>query len=481
MSSTPPIVAKPSVTVNDGAYRVERIQLKSSVNSVPSATVSAVKGTRAKVYRPTSSIVINDIRERQIARLAGKEKPDITIKFSDGRTSNPITFTGYMAAPILTISKYNSRDQFTVVGDDSALDGLDMSIYKADSPSTRQDEKSALKPLVTAADGNIPYLAYGVTAVLEKNYEATLNMLGDNERVLMARQHELNSGEPSLMWLHILQNSNAVYETLQEAIKNNKALGLHMTEKMSQIIRQKSSGFWSVLNNLMSTYQLYYKPAWTGSGGLFRADKRVNETALEATVHPTALSLADGSSRILQVGGVVLTAPGLPGRLRSDEKQSTQNSPPPIIAQYPIPILPGYIHKEMPPAWLLTGDSVPSVIAPSELPALSSGRKVLSVLDYATFKEGAILAHATTNDKARGVLTEYCKVLYDSLRLADSTAEITIPLDVSFQVGERYKFKNGLGEAMFEGFLNGVVHSIDLREGKELESFTQLSITHVQY
>lgn len=482
--SSPPIFAKPSVVVNGGDYRVERIKMTIAMNTVPSVVVAAVKSTRATVYRPTSAVVVDDIRERQQKRLAGKTEPDISMVIQDGRNST-LNFKGYLAAPILELSETAARDQFSVIGEDSALDGLDMSFYKAGSKFIRADEKNSLLPLPASKDGDVSQLAYEVTAVLEKNFNVSLlDEQDENQRALLTRQHQLNSGTPSLVWLHILQNSKGqtVYDSWARAAAETNSievLSSQMTRRMVELIQQKTSGFWTCLNGIMAAFQLCYKPATEGSGSLMRVDKKVSMNAEKKVVHPSIMSLSDGSSRIMQLGGVVLAA-SAQQNIRPDEKNQ---APQQIYAQYPNPALPGYIHKDSPPSWLLN-EGVP--VVPSELTAAVENRyPSLNLLDLASRLSGggqaSTVSAAELNNISRGVMTEYCKVLYDSLRLADSTAELTIPLDVSYRVGERYQFVNGLGDPLFTGFLNGVIHSIDLREGRELDTFTQLSITHTQY
>ena len=66
------------------------------------------------------------------------------------------------------------------------------------------------------------------------------------------------------------------------------------------------------------------------------------------------------------------------------------------------------------------------------------------------------------------------------MQLAHSTAVATIPLDYTRKVGERVVVKI-LSGGSFTAFVSRIIHSVDLRQGKELNSFTQISFTHVRY
>jgi hypothetical protein len=219
---------------------------------------------------------------------------------------------------------------------------------------------------------------------------------------------------------------------------------------------------------------MVYIPSPYGAGKFILANKRTGEKENTKTLSATGMSMSDGSRRIIQPGGVVMRAPGF-GALREEG-----SAPPTICAQYPAKLLRGYICKEMPPQWLINKEGMPVLGSEIDKSTTKVGKADLSLEGFIARKGSTDTLRKELNDLSMGVMTEMCKYIYEDIRLAGSTATITTNLDLNMKLGTRTLFKNpGGGE--FTGFVSAITHRIDLREGKQLNSATSFSLTHIQY
>lgn len=470
-------IAKLKATVNGGEFPAEGIVINLTVGSPAAASVTAVPKSESKITRLFTTSVVSTLQKRQQQRLAGRSTPDVIIAAEDG-LGGSITFLGFMAAPALELSPRQVADKFSVLGVDSLLDGLDLGIYRADPPSSREETSSgSLKPLIPSTDGNVTALLASITDVLVSNYAIGLSMMETpSEKLLTQQQHSQNQRAPLRLWKNILDASSVVYETWAKLAAKHKTLPAQMAAQAQAMLQQPTSGFWNVVNSLLAGFQMLYIPNANGSGKLIRMDKRVAEDPTqEIELSITSLSILDGSRRIMQIGGVVMIAPTIPS---SREETS---GPPSIAGQSPRPLRDGYVHRVPPPVWLVDAQGVP--IVDSEVDdAVESDA---STFDYniaaakVRMKEGRVFAREV-GEASNELLDEICSVYFKDFQYADSTGSFSVPLNFALRVGERTKFSVPNGGS-FVGFVNGISHRIDLRSGKELDSVTQLDVTHIQY
>lgn len=474
-------IAKIGVTVNGGEYSVESFKMTISVNSAPTVTVGVLR-RGDMVRRPGSEEVIAAIRERQQRRLAGLIAPDVTIAADDGMGGR-IDFVGFMTAPVVEISTVSVVDSFTALGVDGMLDALDLSIYRAGYKPNRAEESIygdadavQLKPIPAADSGAVTGLISEVSKVLYDNYQASLDKEPHpSTKKLVEQQHTLNSGLPVNLWLRILSNSGVNYESWAVAAKKSPGLGQTIALRIMQMLTQKGGGFWNTLNGLMASFQMFYVPSTTASGKLVRGDAKVAEVTGQLELSVTSVNVSDGSHRIIPVGGVVMMRPTSDtARPESSFAPGTDS----VSAQYPPDLLRGYIHREMPPIWLINANGSP--VLGTDIAKAPPKNINLNIPAYVQRRDGSAEKKVEMDTEAGNVMTELCRVMFEEMQLAHSTAVVSIPLNFKVNVGERVTVKI-LSGGSFTAFVNSVIHSVDLRQGKELNSFTQVSFTHVRY
>jgi hypothetical protein len=467
---------RPSVflVTEGGQASAEGISITLEVDAVPAATMTLHRG-KDEVQKPLAADVISRMRKYQTTRLAGKSAPDTQIEVTDG-AGNTLVFFGYAAAPVLGIAKGATHEQIHVVGKDSILDSLDLSIY--DPLPARTEERDRVEGYTQTpieADGDVPRMIAEIVDTLFSNYPATREATGrDSFRRLLEAQHAINGAEPYTALSDILFRSDVKYETWPELIEEYPSLSAAIVQHTLEMLQQSSGSFWSTLNGLMQDFQMFYRPDPEGSGALFRNDtKLAGETT--KTIHITQAQITDGSQRLLQLGGVVIIGPVLADYYAEEQKSLEKGG---IVGQWPDVLGKGFIKRLPPPVWVACGGHLTF----SEVEETDTVKaKVYDIANYISKKTGIELKLKKA-DKTIGerVLGEYARVIYTDKRLADSTATLSIPLDVSIQVGRRYRFELEDGGS-FVGFLRGLTHSLQLQGGKTLSQGTQLFLTHIEF
>jgi len=233
---------------------------------------------------------------------------------------------------------------------------------------------------------------------------------------------------------------------------------------------------------------MYYVPSFEGVGYFKRSDSKVDNVEGTIEVSASGVSLADGSQRLLQPGGVVMM--GTPARTTRKE---TSPSSARVIAYAPDPLLPGFIQEEVAPFWLLNAKTGAPILG-SEVDdtggkggAGDKGKKDLSLKKRRKNKEKAEKYLDEVDTVSEGVMTEMCEVMFKELQLAGSTVVLTKPLDFAMNehIGKRVTVKvlapPGEADGEFTAFVSGLTHDVNLRAGKALESSTQIRLTHAQY
>jgi hypothetical protein len=482
------------VTASGSKLSPEGLRFDMQINSVPTVKVSFVYPGQDEVIAPVSQDVISRISALQSARLAGPKEPDLVVKADDG-LGGSMEFKAFSTAPILDISTVSTNNQITGVGVDAMLNALDLSFYWSTSVVSRKESNSGdgvLKAIPAAQDGDLPALLKEITEILVANYDKTL--AGESMPVskeLVRIRHELNtSGSPSPLelWKRVLEESEVTFDSWEEICAKSPSVARSLSENARKMLTAKQPGFWNKIRTLMSAFQMHYVPTFSGSGHFERADTKVMYPDTQASYSVRSISVADGSPNIVQLGGVVMMAPGSRrSREESDEIPTVGR----VMAFAPKNGLrPGFIHEEVPPFWLVQTNGVP--ILGTEVSEAAKGNSDsdevnLDLKQFKKDKETGKKYKQEVDAISEGVMTELCEVIYQEMQLSHSTAVITIPLDFNQNdnIGKRAVVRletaDGSDGGSFDAFIAGLTHVIDLRQGKQLNSYTQVRCTHVSF
>lgn len=481
--SEKPQIKKIKVTVamdggGGGMFSAETLRVKLDMNTLATATIAGLQSAEP-VKLALAPDVFAAMRDKQKTRLAGRDRADVSIYAEDG-SGGTLSFVGFMTAPVLEISRNHIADSMSVLAEDALVDGLDLSIYSKGGASMREEtDKGPLAEAYGAAEeGQALEMLSKITEVLVGAYEESLNAAPTPSlQKLLEQQHGLNTKRPLEIWKGILSNGEAKFEAWAAAIAASGDLKRTIVDRAGNLLQQRASGFWQTLNGVLGAFQLHYVPSPDGRGKITLSSDKVGEPTGSYTAHASSVSLSDGSVKLMQPGGVVMLAPSAK-RLRPETSGGDPRLPGSIAGQFPRDLLDGYIHREPPPFWLLGPEGDPMV--PMDSPPGESGELNLDLEQYKERIDDADKKKDDLDDTTSGILNELCEIIFDQIRLGDSTASVTVPLDFTVPIGRRLTFDFGDG-AKFVGFIDGVMHNIDLTGGKQLSSSTQLSLTHIEY
>ncbi len=486
MFSNKPEIAVISAEVNDGDYSPQSLRFHLDVDKFPTVsadTAHADSGKAVSVNVPVSSDVLARIGELQQQRLAGRVETDFRVTANDGRDGE-IEYEGFVAAPILDITKVSTQDRISSVGEVALLDALDLGIYRGGYELARAESGNSLKPIKSAEDGDLPKVLSEITDVLVENFGTVLaDEYMPVAQEMLRLQHGVNTDGPLDMWKTILDDSDVKFKSWGAAFDAAPEIARALSEKVKDMLEAQTSGFWEQIRTLMSTFQMYYVPSFNGAGRFERADKKTGEPSGRIKISASGLSVADGSTRLLPLGGVVMMARGTP-----TERQEAAGDPdvPRVVAYYPDPLLPGFFQREYPPFWLMREEGIP--ILGSEVKNTRTGQVVLSLEARAAARTAGRIWKSKIDTLSQGIMTELCEVRFRELQLEQSTAVLTMPLDfkmnehigkrVTVEVGRDSFWRSG-GE--FTAFVAGVSHTVALQQGSKLSSTTEVRLTHTKY
>lgn len=480
-------VAKIYAELNEEGLSPEGLRFSLGVNTFPAVTAMVADTSGKVVKKPVSSQVLDRIGGYQSRRLAGRNEPDFFVTAEDG-IGNSMDYEGFTAAPVLDLTKVSTSDKITTVGYDAFLDALDLSIYDA-SVSADRPETTFLKPVPAAKDGDLPGVLQQVTDALVKNYEASLEMqTTDIAKERITIQHEINESGPLGLWKQILFSSDVTFLRWEDAFKQAPGLGTVLTEKVKEILMAGSPGFWNKVRSIMSAFQLYYVPDFNGPGYFVRMDEKVGEPSGTIDASVTGLTVADGSPKILQPGGVVMETGSTminPGGLRLESLADLLEER--VVGYYPKPLQSGYIHQVEPPFWLMDNGHLSLFDTNAE--NLTTSDVEVATVDFSldarkkrVQEADEFLAELVATSQS--ILEEYCEIIFKDIQLAHSTASLTLPLNFSTNdhIGKRVTVNIlGDGGGSFTAFVTGVDHGVDLVKGKSINTYTKVQLSHCDY
>lgn len=483
-------LAAVSAELNSGTYSPSTLKFTMDVDTFPSAT-AAISSKGDELQVPLAAETIDRIAEMQKKRLAGRTDPDFRAEAEDG-IGGSMTYQGYIAAPLLSLSKVSTLDRVSSVGRVALIDALNLSIYSARYSLEREEAGSDMEPIKAAPSGDITATLSEITKVLVRNYSKVLEKetMPVSQEILRL-QHEINTSgamSPLSLWLAILQGGSVKYDSWDLAFKEIPTLPLNLSERLRTFLETPNPGFWGHIQNLASSFKMFYVPDFNGPGKFVRADRKVEEPEITLKLSVTNLDLADGSTRVLQPGGVVMMMSGSVG-----EREEAQPDPtiPRVAAYAPDPILPGFIHREDPPFWLFREGGVPIFGSEVDVAPPVVGSPSPKSLDLAKRKAARSAGkayQAKVDTVSSGILTELCEVTFKSMQLEQSTVSIGTPLDFGLNkhIGKRAVIevrRNSLFWAgrRFTAFVSGLTHSLSLDQGKQVSATTELRLSHVDY
>lgn len=455
------------------------LRINMELGSVASASISHVNNEGARVIKMGSAEAIARSAALQNLRFTVREKPDVSIT-ADDELYGTMEFTGFLSTPGLDGSRTTFNEQASVVGDDAILNTLDFSIYEPELFGESEEAATVVGNVPLPSDGKITAYLAAVSKTLYENFSITVEKTTNEQmRALKVQQHTLN-GPGYRQWLAVLENSDVEFETWGEVLGKYPAVQEALAIRVVAMLKNKTSGFWPVMNSLTSEFKMVYVPAYNGPGKLISIlDRAQAGNARSLKVSSDKVFFSDGSGNLLPLGGVTVTA----APAAENEREETAQSSETVAAFWPKPMVPGYIHQMAPPSWLT---NVKGQLLVTAGEASKGGDSRSGTKDYTLSKAEAQATTRTTLkeslDKVRGtkILEEFARVEYEDLILGATSCAVETPLNYSLIIGERVTVEISDG-AGFEGFVSGLSHNFSLQNGSQVDAYSRITFTHVKY
>lgn len=417
-----------------------------------------------QVVSPTAADIISNIASDQTAMFTTPEATTIT--FNDGAPeSKDIKFTGFKVVPNYSVSVGGVNVGAGIVHMCAMLENLNTSIYSpGPSDSTKLDFPTS---------GGVP--SYYMRIVLEeliKKFESITDD-GSSQYAISQRIHGDNT-ELLKIWYKVLDDTWASGPDGFVDYSANEANALLITQEVKKVYINSAGDFFQKVSQFESMFQMQFIPDPTtlSAGKFIDFDDIVGGTPEDKTVSVRSISITAGAKGFIPVTAVIMTG------LSSDNTTKLLHISGDGIAVWPETIPPGGgIYNISAPPWLNT------MVMPAR-----SGAEVLidpglpSLLDLTAYEDklkAEQLGAKTVIELAQKVATAVCRSVYVNKSLENSRATIYTLLDISWEVGKRYKITQDGGTELFTGFLQSMTHRIGSSPGRT-DAATQLSFTHVE-
>ena len=470
---------------------INSVALTMAVNSVASANVSTFPKAGGYVRKVLSAEVIAEMAAAQKLRMTRPMKPDstLTLQLDDER----LTMNGFGVAPNIVSDATRYEQGFSIIGVDAALDAIDLSIYdyqdvySGASPEFRPPLRLVFDPEGNRQKGDLGALIKSVTQTLIGFYpnvvEKLTGVTGSPSRLAAVQsQHQINV---SLVagWYAVLNNSSLLYPEWGTLFGLLDTLADSLIDRIMADLRSPG-GFWNALMGLFAEFRVIYVPSVSGAGKILKMEDKltlVNQTPL--ALNATRFAPTDGSTRLLPLGGVMVT--GDTPYVMQPSEQLFGDALVGILARYPAQLGYGFTLPVPAPMWIRCGGKM----ALNALSDIGTG-DVPSPTDPFTIAPTAVCkAAADAANKLRGkveggvcdgLLGPYAKAIYEEVQYADSRVRLSLsalPNEVS--PGERRLFQTSDGGS-FTGFVQSVNFSMSL-SGDQLSVSAALEVTHVKF
>jgi hypothetical protein len=462
-----------------GEASPSRVTLSAGIQRVASADVVAWSGPDA-ASRALDFLGFEDLqllgRVQQLA-MTNRTRPDTTLALYDGQ--NRINFRGLVALPSSSAQKGNLSPNCRILSAASVVSGLNLSIYTAKKGYYSDDEKLDSYVLVQESETTSSNLAVRLMDLTQGMIRAWSLSRGENESrrttAISNDIHKSNTSGPLDVWYQILRNSTPHLELAWlKPFETPQAEGgnLALNRYLISVLRGQSKDFMASINAICSDFQLTYIPDLDGGPG------RMISRFLSLTSEPQDLLLPAistmgeaSSSGTLPIQRVILK-----GQVQKYVLYTPTDAAGPILGGYPDAVPDGSGRMESVPLPFY----IQAVIDVRGLPQQQATNPSPNTV-RAGFKRVSDFAGKLEDSLVQALVTQYCRAVYLDHALANSTIQVSIPLDFSIELGRRYAVRTTAGR-LFRGFLREINHSLSTASGGGgVNATTALQFSHVEF
>ena len=437
------------------------------------------KAGKNALVKVLTTDMANELGKIQSAAFSVRSSPDTSVVINDG-IGNTLTFPGYIATPGFTHLPGAVDRGATLVHQTGMWDGFNTSIYQwgmdAYASMEQADGGTSWASLILFSINTL--IQYGMA-----NWQS--DTASDTDKALRSQVHATNltllPGIREMLTNSIATTSSDSLKSVASDPSAGQSVLNSIVSTMINYMLTSRGGFWDILTQICSSFQLVYIPRPSGYGILSTLTQAVVGSPKTLEMGMTGAEYESASGRRLPLQQVFLQ---MASTSYAPQTQSSASGDPvtTLIAGWPSNTtqVTGSIMETPLPGWLSMSQRMmdPRPDAPSLGETVNSPGEGEAV-DFSDFntKAAKTITYFQLADKARIALsTEYTRNIYNDTCLAQSVFRLYRPLDVRWQAGQRYTVTSG-GNAIFTGFLAGVTHTMSI--SNQGAASTSLTFTHV--
>lgn len=416
-----------------------------------------------KLMALTSADIAEDMQARQAVIFNERGDSDVSVKISveDGN-DNRFEFDGLVVGPSYSFSAHNVELADQAIPSYTKINFLNLSIYKDQANTVKNYDGAQLqieKTICNMAKKQMEYWMANSASIFSQS----------PVKQYLEAQHKVNKNVKKY-WEELLENSNSTFgwKDIQNYLKGNSDAGLR--ETLANIATQSAGTFSTVIDRFAEEFQCIYVPGWDNIG-YFKSKKDLYANAKDLVVNPISLTINTSNGfGLLPTAYVGIESPD---SIINTTEQAAQSK---LFVCVPKENEgKGQMIRLLGPKWLSAQRIISNVKEDSEKKRRSGADVGTVEADNKATYEGV---SAMQENISRGMI-EYGECAYAYLSLADSKAEITMPINFKLKIGERYNVKNTDGKTLFEGLLAHVTHTLSTKSRSPLAHTTAL-FTHIE-
>jgi len=473
-----------------GKVGVTTVQLSAQTGSV--ATVRSDMAMLNKdVQGICAAAAMNLTRELQRYLFKARTEPDATITITGATSSggSSLEFNGYLAAPGVQQYYGNFAPTVNFVGEAAACDNLYLSFYKA---TNEDDLRSALPQLNGDGAEAMDSVEVGDMADMIKDvFNIIVESIGDTVadavseetiKIINAR-HKANTAIKKT-FLEILENSKDLKFEHWDLIKERHDMKWQIIERIRAALQQPTASFWSSFSALLAEFSLIYVPEFDGVGFLKKSSDRFTDDPESMEIAPISMRMDCGNSSVLPVTQVVVQGPMEDDLRPEDEATQVQHNRTHTLVAWPKDLDDklGMVINIPAPFWFDLKTHPDAYEKPTEESEGDPDKPDLDPTNYKEEKTTDRQKRKQTTKKVVNILEEWAELRFNEMKYADSTASITLPMDLNLRPGSRYEFTIAGTSSKFTGYMHGVSHALQLSpDGNSCSFSSSIYVTHIKF
>ncbi len=467
-------VARPKATVIFGGasgatVSPESITLTIQVNSFPRADIRYHdKGDTNKARSAVPEDLATKLAQDQTSMFEAASSARV---FMEDGLGGSISFRGYQTNSSYEIMTGGIGYSASAVHASAVLDTLQTSVYRFGNKLWRD--------YANTPKGGGTYSSW-MSAVLERmleewNTHVQTGNLDELTKATVIRAH--NNNEVGLTALRAVLSASTDKNQKLTELGTDDNFKKNITFAIFNIYASSYGSFLQAIQQFGLQFQTIYVPDIGEGFGKYIRTSDVIQQELTKKVHIMRMYLSAGAKSIVPVTQIMVQ--GMPADYwRAGYDNHTKFMASPAISTFPPNVTTGRVYVVSAPSWLPT-DTTPERTTEAE------GKQAPDPAAYADNRTLVDKEHRKELDTTvRETIDEWAKNIYIDMALADSSAQITVPLDFTWEIGKVYKItaegaKGQKNKDLFTGFLAGITHNLSSLQDTP-QAYTSLMFTHVQ-